>query len=151
MSYSYSYSALPQPHSHCLAQPTHCNRNSEWVSFLLKTMNLSEVTACQETKRQPAHTILFLNIQFSIQSPFCLKWLRMWDEPACKGAWCIFSQAGQGTELLPTQQSLPQAPKPASAVMSGEGCWSRSHKVWQQLPIQQVLIIWGGIKILEDK
>lgn len=114
MSYSYSYSGLPQPHSHCLAQPSHCNRNSEWVSFLLKIMNLSEITACQETKLHPVHTILFLNIQIGIQSPFCLKWPRMQDEPACKCGWCLLPQAGQGTELLPTQQTLPQGQDPVT-------------------------------------
>lgn len=36
-------------------------RNSEWLSFLLKTRNLSKVTPCQETKLHPVHAILFFN------------------------------------------------------------------------------------------
>lgn len=35
----------------------------------------------------------------------------------------------------PCPRGRSQSPKPASALMSGQGCWSRSHKVWQQFPI----------------
>lgn len=44
-------------------------------------------------------------------------------------------QAGQVKDTLPTQQSLSQGPrsqypKPVSAIMSEQGCWSRSHRLW---------------------
>lgn len=40
-------------------------------------------------------------------------------------------QAGQGMDTLPTQQMLSQGKFPVSkAITSGQGCWSRSHKLW---------------------
>lgn len=104
------------------ANPLVGKRNSEWVSSLLKTMNLSEVTAWQGPQLHRVHSILFVNIQTGIQSLFCLKWPKMEDEPV----WLVHPPPGwAGGRAAP--YTVDPAPEAGPSHQSHHQLWCQDR------------------------